>query len=52
MHAAAWTNQMGYIIVIAQVQGNYGNTPLDLGWFTAINPWPCAITEGLRSKVV
>ena len=43
-----WTNQMGYNIItlIAQLSGFYGNinhpcprtTPLDSGWFTAINP--------------
>ena len=45
-HAALWTNQMGYIIVIARLPGIYGNvnrpcpraTPSDSGRFTAINP--------------
>ena len=52
MRAALWTNQMGYIIVIARLPGIYGNVnrpcpraaPSDSGRFTAINPWPRAIT--------
>ena len=52
MHAALLTNQMGYIIVIAQLPEIYGNvnrpypraTPSDSGRFTAINPWPRALT--------
>ena len=43
---------MGYIIVIARLPGIYGDvnrpcpraTPSDSGRFTAINPWPRAIT--------
>ena len=43
---------MGYIIVIARLPGIYGNVnrpcpraaPSDSGRFTAINPWPRAIT--------
>ena len=50
--AALWTNQMGYIIVIAWLPGIYGNvnhpcprtSPSNLGQFTAINPSPHAIT--------
>ena len=46
MHAALWTNQMGYITLIAQLPGIYGNvncpcsraTPSDSGQFTAIDP--------------
>ena len=52
MRTALWTNQMGYILVIARLPGIYGNincpclqaSPLDSGQFTAINPWPRAIT--------
>ena len=44
--AALWTNQVGYITLIAQLPGIYGNvnrpcplaTPSDSGRFTAINP--------------
>ena len=43
---------MGYIIVTARLPGIYGDvnrpcpraTPSDSGRFTAINPWPRAIT--------
>ena len=43
---ALWTNQMGYITLIAQLPGIYGNVnrpcpqamPPDSGQFTAINP--------------
>ena len=50
--ATLWTNQMGYIIVIARLPGNYGNvnrpcpraSPSDSGQFTVINPCPRAIT--------
>ena len=46
------TNQVGYIIVIARVardlwqrkQTLSSGFALGLGWFTAINPWPRAIT--------
>ena len=46
------TNQVGYIIVIARVardlwqrkQTLSSGCALGLGWFTAINPWPRAIT--------
>ena len=45
-------NQVGYIIVIARLPGIYGDvnrpcsraTPSDSDRFTAINPWPRAIT--------
>ena len=45
-HATLWTNQMGYITLIAQLPGSYGNvnrpcpqaTPLDSGRVTAIIP--------------
>ena len=48
--AALWTNQIGYIIVIAWLPGIYGNinhpcpqaSTSDSGQFTAINPWPHA----------
>ena len=44
--AALWTNQMGYIIIIARLPGIYGDVDhpcpqtmlLDSGRFTAINP--------------
>ena len=44
-------NQVGYIIVIARVARDLWQRKqtlslgcaLGLGWFTAINPWPCAI---------
>ena len=50
--ATLWTNQMGYIIVIARLPGIYGNVnrpcpraaPSDSGRFIAINPWPRDIT--------
>ena len=52
VRAALGTNQMGYIIVIARLPGIYGNvnrpcpraSPSDSGRFTAISPWPRAIT--------
>ena len=42
---------MGYIIVIAQLPGLWQRKlPSDSGRFTAINPWPHAITITRRSS--
>ena len=58
MHVALWTNQMGYIILIAQLPGIYGNincpcpqaTPSDSGQFTAINPGQLGNNYYYRAK--
>ena len=52
MCAAPWTNQMGYITVIARIARDLwqrkrtlsSGYALGLGSITGINPWPRAIT--------